>query len=82
MIISIRNEISKSFFFKEISGSNKPYYLVDKGLKLSCVFVRHGNVSAPVTDELTRKIILENYDAFENQVSQNQKYYIERINQL
>ena len=67
---------------KEMSGSNKPYYLVDKSLKLSCVFVRHGNVLAPVTDELTRKIILENYDAFENQASQNQKYYIERINQL
>ena len=65
-----------------MSGSNKPYYLADKGLKPSGVFVRHGNVSAPATDELIRKLILENHDTFENQVSQNQNLNFIYLNSI
>lgn len=65
-----------------MSGSNKPYYLADKGLKPAGVFVRHGNVSAPATDELIRKLILENHDTFENQVSQNQNLNFIYLNSI
>lgn len=65
-----------------MSGSNKPYYLADKGLRPSSVFVRHGNVSAPATYELIRKLILENHDTFENQVSQNQNLNFIYLNNI
>ena len=75
-------EGKKIIILKVMSGSNKPYYLADKGLKPSGVFVRHGNVSAPATDELIRKLILENHDIFENQVSQNQNLNFIYLNSI
>ena len=75
-------EGKKIIILKVMSGSNKPYYLTDKGLKPSGVFVRHGNVSAPATDELIRKLILENHDTFENQVSQNQNLNFIYLNSI
>ena len=75
-------EGKKIIILKVMSGSNKPYYLADKGLKPSGVFVRHGNVSAPATDELIRKLILENHDIFENQVSQNQNMNFTYLNSI
>ena len=75
-------EGKKIIILKVMSGSNKPYYLADKGLKPSGVFVRHGNVSAPATDELIRKLILENHDTFENQVSQNQNLNFIYLNSI
>ena len=36
---------------KVMNAPNKPYYLADKGLKSTGVFFRHGNVSAPASDE-------------------------------
>ena len=75
-------EGKKIIILKVMSGSNKPYYLADKGLKPSGVFVRHGNVSASATDELIRKLILENHDIFENQVSQNQNMNFTYLNSI
>lgn len=75
-------EGKKIIILKVMSGSNKPYYLADKGLKPAGVFVRHGNVSAPATDELIRKLILENHDIFENQVSQNQNMNFTYLNSI
>ncbi len=75
-------EGKKIIILKIMRGSNKPYYLADKGLKPSGVFVRHGNVSAPATDELIRKLILENHDTFENQVSQNQNLNFIYLNSI
>lgn len=75
-------EGKKIIILKVMSGSNKPYYLADKGLKPSGVFVRHGNVSAPATDELIRKLMLENHDTFENQISQNQNLNFIYLNSI
>ena len=46
-------EGKKIIILKVMSGSNKPYYLADKGLKPSGVFVRRSNVSASAT----RKVV-------------------------
>ena len=57
---------------KIMSGPNKPYYLAEKGLKPSGVYIRHGNVSAPATEEIIIKMLKENHDSFEVEVSNNQ----------
>ena len=41
------------------TGTNKPYYLSDKGLKPSGVYVRKGSSSQPVSDEAIREIIIQ-----------------------
>jgi len=55
-------------------GINKPYYLSDKGMKATGVYIRHGVSSTPTTDENIRKMIAENIDpSFEKSLSQNQE---------
>ena len=68
------NEIDnkKIIVLKVMSAPNKPYYLADKGLKPSGVYIRHGNISAPVSDENIKKILKDNCDSFENEISHNQ----------
>lgn len=51
------------------SAPNKPYYLADKGLKSSGVFVRHGNTSVPLSEEVIKQMIIEYRDPFETNVS-------------
>ncbi len=51
------------------SAPNKPYYLADKGLKPSGVFVRHGNTSVPLSEEVIKQMIIEYRDPFETNVS-------------
>ena len=41
------------------TGTNKPYYLSDKGLRPSGVYVRKGSSSQPVSDEAIREIIIQ-----------------------
>lgn len=41
-------------------GSGRPYYLSDKGLKPSGVYVRRGSSSQPLSDEGIREMIIEN----------------------
>lgn len=65
---------------KIMSGPNKPYYLSDKGLKPSGVFIRHGNVTAPASDENIRKMLKENHDSFENEVASNQNLHFNFLN--
>lgn len=40
-------------------GTNRPYYLQEKGLKPTGVYVRKGSSSQPLSDEGIRKMILE-----------------------
>jgi ATP-dependent DNA helicase RecG len=40
-------------------GTDRPYYLVDKGIRPEGVFVRHGAASVPSTDTAIRKMIRE-----------------------
>lgn len=59
----------------EIStGTNKPYYLSDKGLKPSGVFVRKGSSSQPVSDDAIRELIIQtNGKTYETGRSMNQE---------
>ena len=56
-----------------MDAPNKPYYLTDKGIKTSGVYLRYGNTSAPASEEVIKKMLIENQgDSFETLVSQNQ----------
>lgn len=47
-------------------GARKPYYLSNKGLKPSGVYIRSGTTSSPVTDDMIRRMIkLSDGDSFE-----------------
>ncbi len=67
---------------KIMSAPNKPYYLADKGLKPSGVFIRHGNASVPASDELIKKMIKENHDAFETEISSNQDLHFDYVTKV
>lgn len=55
-------------------GSGRPYYLQDKGLKPSGVYVRRGSSSQPLSDEGIRNMIIENSGkSYEHRRSINQK---------
>lgn len=48
-------------------GTKKPYYLSDKGLKPTGVYVRSGTVSAPASEDAIRMMIkMTDGDSFEN----------------
>ena len=54
-------------------GTNKPYYLADKGLKPSGVYVRHGTSKAQATNEAIRQMIkTTDGDKYENLRSMEQ----------
>ena len=54
-------------------GTGRPYYLHDKGLKPSGVYVRKGSSSQPLSDEGIRKMIIENSGkSYETSRSMNQ----------
>ena len=62
------------------SGPNKPYYLSDKGLKPSGVYLRHGSSSIQVSDEIIRKMIFEHASLrFEEMISKNQNLSFEYL---
>ena len=55
------------------TGTNRPYYLQEKGLKPSGVYVRKGSSSQPLSDEGIREMIVEvNGDSYECCRSMNQ----------
>ena len=54
-------------------GTSRPYYLADKGLKSTGVYVRQGSSSAPASDAVIRQMIKEtDGDVFEEMRSLNQ----------
>lgn len=56
------------------SAPNKPYYLADKGLRPSGVYIRFGSTSINATDEIIRKMIADNHNiSYETEISSNQK---------
>lgn len=62
------------------SGPNKPYYLTDKGLKSSGVYLRHGSSSVQVSDEIIKKMIFEHASLrFEEMISKNQNLSFEYL---
>ena len=64
----------KDIIIIEIQSSpNKPYYLADKGLKPSGVYLRHGSSSISASDEMIRKMIFEHASLrFEEMISRKQ----------
>lgn len=52
-------ENQKIIKIEVVPGTNKPYYLSDKGLKPSGVYVRKGSSSQPVSDEAIRDMIIQ-----------------------
>lgn len=67
------------------SEPNKPYYLSEKGLKPSGVYLHHGSSSIQVSDEIIKRMIFEhNGLRFEEIVSSNQnltfKYLEKKFN--
>ena len=66
-----------------MEAPNKPYYLADKGIKTSGVYLRYGNTSAPASEEVIKKMLIENHgDSFETMVSQNQNLNFETLNNI
>ncbi len=59
-----------------MEAPNKPYYLSDKGIKTSGVYLRYGNTSAPASVEVIKKMLIENQgDSFETSISKNQNLH-------
>lgn len=55
-------------------GTNRPYYLREKGLRAGGVYVRKGSSSQPMTDESIREMILQTSGkSFESTCSMNQE---------
>ena len=62
------------------SAPNKPYYLADKGLKPSGVYLRHGSTSIQASDEIIKKMIFEHTGLrFEEMISKNQNLTFEYL---
>jgi len=60
------------------SGTERPYYLVGKGIRPEGVYVRHGAASVPATDTAIRKMIREtDGDSYEKLRSIEQKLSFE-----
>ena len=59
---------------------NKPYYLADKGLKPSGVYLRHGNASVQASEEVIKRMLIENNsNTFENNISTIQNLHFEYL---
>jgi ATP-dependent DNA helicase RecG len=62
-------------------GTKKPYYLLDKGLKPSGVYVRSGTTSVPASEDAIRMMIkLTDGDSFENNRSLIQELTFTSLN--
>ena len=68
---------------KVSEAPNKPYYLSDKGLKTTGVYLRHGNVSVQANEEVIKKLLIEsNSNSFENNVSNIQDLHFEYLKRV
>ena len=74
--VQVRSVLIEEKTVVEISvqiGTSRPYYLRDKGLKPSGVYVRRGSASLPVNEETIRQMIIEtNGKSYENCRSMDQ----------
>lgn len=68
---------------KVTEAPNKPYYLADKGLKTSGVYLRHGNTSIQASEEVIKKLLLDsNSNSFENNISNIQNLHFEYLKNI
>lgn len=65
------------------SAPEKPYYLADKGLKPSGVYIRHGSSTIQATDEIIRKMLIESSKkSFEEEISNVQELTFDYANEI
>ena len=68
---------------KVSDAPNKPYYLADKGLKPSGVYLRHGNASVQANEEVIKKMLIEsNSNSFENNISNVQDLHFNYLREI
>lgn len=68
---------------KVSEAPNKPYYLADKGLKTSGVYLRHGNASVQANEEVIKKMLIEsNSNSFENNISNIQDLHFNYLREI
>ena len=82
--IYIEKVNNKDIIIVKVSEApNKPYYLSDKGLKSSGVYLRHGNASVQASEEVIKKMLVEsNSNSFESNISKEQNlhfYYLKDL---
>lgn len=66
-----------------LNAPNKPYYLADKGLKSSGVYLRSGNTSVPASDEVIKKLIMDSQNIpFEEMISKNQSLHFNYLAEI
>ncbi len=80
--IELMKEDSKFFIKLTVSqGTKKPYYLSDKGLKPTGVYVRSGTTSAPASEDAIRMMIkMTDGDSFEENRSLIQELTFNALN--
>ena len=65
------------------SAPEKPYYLADKGLKSSGVYIRHGSSTIQATNEIIRKMLIESSKKnFEEEISNVQELTFDYANEI
>ena len=75
-IISKKVENKEIIELNVMEAPNKPYYLSDKGIKTSGVYLRYGNTSATASEEVIKKMLIESQvDSFETAISKNQNLH-------
>ena len=81
--IELLQEENKFFVKLTISqGTKKPYYLSDKGLKPTGVYVRSGTTSAPASEDAIRMMIkITDGDSFEANRSLVQELTFNRLDE-
>lgn len=81
--IGLLQENNKYFVKLTVSqGTKKPYYLSDKGLKPTGVYVRSGTTSAPASEDAIRMMIkMTDGDSFETNRSLIQELTFHRLNE-
>jgi ATP-dependent DNA helicase RecG len=78
-----RIENKDIIIIKVNEAPNKPYYLADKGLKPSGVYLKHGNTSVQASEEVIKKMLIEsNSNSFENNVSSIQNLHFNYLKDI
>ena len=82
--INLVNLDDKEFIELDVmEAPNKPYYLTDKGIKTSGVYLRCGNTTSPASEEVIKRMLIENQgDSFETLTSYNQNLTFEMLNSI
>lgn len=82
--IYIENIDGKDIIIVKVNDApNKPYYLSNKGLKSSGVYLRHGNASVQANEEIIKKMLVEsNSNSFENNISNIQNLHFEYLKNI